>query len=270
MWMLVVIIFMRLCKYFLLLCVYANIFYFYAFFVEHFLEIPFFSFFITPFLLPPYMYQNILNFLFGKTRKSLSKKEADDLIRLIAQSIGLEEEYKDKTDDKSFIKKILDEVVIEENDFNLDEIFDFEEDSYEYPEDYEDQEEFERGKPLSKRKIKRKSVFKKGDDGKGRDVGDMNMEDGDKDKEDVNAEVEMNQPSLPPIDEPSQNTFKLLSSSSQSTFSLPPSQPTFKLPPSQPSFKIEDNDFPFDLGQLDSVKNTGPFYKFLDENGEDL
>ncbi|EOB14868.1 40S ribosomal protein S13, partial [Nosema bombycis CQ1] len=216
---------------------------------------------------------------------------ADDLIRLIAQSIGLEEEYKDKTDDKSFIKKILDEVVIEENDFNLDEIFDFEEDSYEYPEDYEDQEEFERGKPLSKRKIKRKSVFKKGDDGKGRDVGD--------------SKVEINEASLPPIDDPSQNTlptsqstvppsqstFKLPPSQSilppsQNTFSLPPSQhsqppiqdpsqPSFKLPPSQPSFslppsKIEDNDFPFDLGQLDSVKNTGPFYKFLDENGEDL
>ncbi|EOB12418.1 D-ribose transport binding protein [Nosema bombycis CQ1] len=247
--------------------------------MERFLEIPFFSFFITPFLLPPYMYQNILNFLFGKTRKSLSKKEADDLIRLIAQSIGLEEEYKDKTDDKSFIKKILDEVVIEENDFNLDEIFDFEEDSYEYLEDYEDQEEFERGKPLSKRKIKRKSVFKKEDDGKGRDVGDTKMD--------------INEASLPPIDEPSQNTFTLPSSQpsfklppsqstlppSQSTFSSPPiqepSQPAFKLPPSQPSFvlplsKIEDNDFPFDLGQLDSVKNTGPFYKFLDENGEDL
>lgn len=243
------------------------------------------------------MYENIINFLLGRKRKNLSKEETDDLIKLIAQSIGLEEEYKEKTDDKSFIKRILDEVDIEDNtgeeEFGgaLEDVFDFDEDSFDYSEDVEDfSENYDDVQPLSKRKINRKNVFKNNKKIKENKPTNEEMGQVEKPKDDPIKEEDMKQEVN--VKENSKHDDKKefheekkeftddreklnISSDGKEEvktfkFQLPSGDtPKFNLPS---SFKtnIEDEEFKFEIGNLSSVKHTGPTFKFFDEEGKEI
>lgn len=60
------------------------------------------------------MYEDLLNFLLAKKKRLLSEEEADKLMELIAQSMDMEDEYREKTDNTALIKKILDNVDVED------------------------------------------------------------------------------------------------------------------------------------------------------------
>lgn len=235
------------------------------------------------------MYENIINFLLGRKRKNLSKEETDDLIKLIAQSIGLEEEYKEKTDDKSFIKRILDEVDIEDNtgeeEFGgaLEDVFDFDDDSFDYSDDVEDfSDNYYDVQPLSKRKINRKNVFKKVK----KNTEDSQKEDKLKDetqKDDsivekvIKDDSKQEDKSENKIEEKENSEINDLCTSTDNkeesksfSFKLPTSNiQTFNLPSSNKT-DIEDGEFKFEIGDLKSVNNTGPSFKFFDEEGKEI
>ncbi len=70
---------------------------------------------------PCRMYEELLNFLLARKKRLLSEEETDRLMDLIAKSMGFDEDFRERTDSKALIKKILDNVDVEEVDADADE-----------------------------------------------------------------------------------------------------------------------------------------------------
>lgn len=174
------------------------------------------------------MYEELLNFLLARKKRLLSEEETDRLMELIAQSMDMEEDYRERTDSTALIRRILDNVDVEEIVESSDGMRNAIDDLF-FEEDYgsESMESDmvalyceEPAEPLSRQK------FVRGLFGKGTAKG-----------EDAKSAPSF---SLPGVE------------SRGSAFCLPE----------------EREEFPFDLGELKDVRSSGPEdCEFVDEEG---
>lgn len=242
------------------------------------------------------MYEELLNFLLARKKNLLSEEEADRLMELIAQSMDIEADYMERTDNTVLIKKILDnvdvkEMIDEESDMRdaIDDLLFDECSSDDIDCDmialYGGEDNIE---PLSRRKFRRGVAFS----GKGVSTEQGKKTIGIKD-DNINKKKYMSEGSSSKkikVDEavrPADTEVLLDSDAPDKDFSenndtarefkLPgldrscgTSLPTksvveFRLPTTD-----QDGEFSFDLGELKDVKTTGSDFRFFDEDGKEL
>ncbi|CAD26411.1 similarity to D-ribose transport binding protein [Encephalitozoon cuniculi GB-M1] len=231
------------------------------------------------------MYEELLNFLLARKKKLLSEEETDRLMQLIAQSMEMGENQEEKKDNTALIKKILDNV-------DVDQIVEDDTESMENAIDdllfneYSDEscsegmmdlyESDDAGEPLSERKFRR-GVFKTRTEPDGsleipkrtigikastrRGAGALDLDAGDEKSRAHEAgngsperskdALEVREFKLPGFDVKDEGL--LYDKGSKKGFDLP-----------------EASEFQFDLGDLKEVNNTGPDVKFFDEDGKEL
>jgi hypothetical protein len=233
------------------------------------------------------MYEELLNFLLARKKRLLSEEEADKLIELIARSMDLCEEYVEKTDNTALIKKILDnvdveEIVNEESDSTREAIDDL------FYEDYssislEDDLAALYGaddttEPLSRRKFKRgefgerkagveerpsKPMIGVGPYGKPKGSGGTARK--------ANPTEFVSEASSSSNEDELQSSLRAFRGNGASGSNLELSRQdgpgTFRLPEAPTE---EDDEFKFEAGELKEVRSFGPDFKFYDEDGEEL
>jgi hypothetical protein len=211
---------------------------------------------------PSSMYEELLNFLLARKKRLLSEEEADRLIELIARSMDLCDEYVEKTDNTALIKKILDnvdveEIINEESDSTREAIDDL------FYGNYSDESldsdlavlcgADESMEPLARRK------FKRGEFGEKRaGTKEMGSERNIEIKPTVEEGGKEANPTEPVSEEPN-------SSDNPQSDAVTSSNHKFRLP-----MTPEKEEFRFELGDLRDVKSAGPDFKFYDKDGGEL
>ncbi|KAM0671278.1 hypothetical protein CWI42_091040 [Ordospora colligata] len=210
------------------------------------------------------MYEELLNFLLAKKKRLLSEEETDRLMELIAKSMGLDENFREQTDSKALIKKILDNVDVEEVDTSesdsvreaVDDLF-FDGDSSDMMQALSDSEEG-RDMMLSEKKFKRGEF--KGCQGDGVINSEKKKMVGIIQKSEVDGNDEMAaKEAMEEVDEMKRE------------FKLPGFEVNKEKQTKDIDASIDDQEeFWFDIGNLKKVRKFGSDVKFFDEEGKEL
>lgn len=232
------------------------------------------------------MYEELLNFLLARKKRLLSSEETDRLMELIAQSMEMDEGCREQGDNAELIRKILDNVEVEEIGSEesesvgnaIGELF-FEEDSDGSVSHSSDGmcESDDRSEPLSERKFRR-GVFGGRGDGKQavpkkrmvgiKDAGGSGLP---KDAEDMLEARDSKADEQRLGDDGNGDISGKAREGFEKRFKLPGLGGERKAGAVEGGCSEEcEEEFRFEIGDLKRVSGTGPDVKFFDEDGQEL